>query len=96
VARQRNAANFYGTSYDLVEVRGKLEAVNYKNKSITLTITKELSGEVLKSAPAAKVARTAKGLKKVNPKSALTWELPVKSRGKLEIEYGYKVYVRGY
>jgi hypothetical protein len=96
VTRQRNAANFYGTSYDLVEVRGKLEAVNYKDKSITLTITKELSGEVLKSAPVAKVEQTAKGLRKVNAKSVLTWELPVRSRGKLAIEYGYKVYVRGY
>jgi hypothetical protein len=95
-ARQRNAANFYGTSYDLVEVRGKLEAVNYKDKSITLTITKELSGDVLKSSPAARVTQTAKGLKQVNPRSVLTWELPVKTRGKLAIEYGYKVYVRAY
>ena len=95
-ARQRNAASFYGTSYDLVEVHGKLEAVNYKDKGITLTITKELSGEVLASSPAAKVAKTAKGLKQVNPKSALTWELPVRSRARVEIDYGYKVYVRAY
>jgi hypothetical protein len=94
--RQRNAATFYNTSYDLVEVRGKLEAVNYKDKSITLTITKELSGEVLKSAPAARVTQTAKGLRKVNPKSVLVWELPVRSKGKLVIEYGYKVYVQAY
>jgi len=95
VSRTRNAANFYGYSYDLVEVRGKLKATNYKDKNITLTITKELSGEVVKTVPAAKVEQTARGLKKVNPKSALTWELPIKSRDKIEIEYSYKVYVRG-
>src|SRR5258705_10025683 len=94
VARTRNAANFYGYSYDLVEVRGKLEATNYKDKSITLTITKTLSGEVVKTMPAAHVEQTARGLKKVNPKSDLTWEIPIKSRGKAEIQYSYKVYVR--
>jgi len=94
VARTRNAANFYGYSYDLVEVRGKLKATNFKDKNITLTITKELSGEVVKTLPAAKVEQTARGLKKVNPKSALTWELPIKPRDTIEIDYSYKVYVR--
>jgi hypothetical protein len=94
VARTRNAANFYGYSYDLVEVRGKLKATNFKDKDITLTITKKLSGEVVKSVPAAKIEQTARGLKKVNPKSVLTWELPIKSRDKTEIDYSYKVYVR--
>lgn len=94
VTRTRNAANFYGYSYDLVEVRGTLKATNFKDKSITLTISKELSGEVLKTTPVAKVEQTARGLKKVNPKSVLTWEVPMNPRGKVEIEYGYKVYVR--
>ncbi len=94
VTRTRNAANFYGYSYDLVEVRGKLKATNFKDKNITLTITKSLSGEVVKTVPAAKVEQTARGLKKVNPKSLLTWELPIKSRAKTEIDYSYKVYVR--
>ena len=94
VQRTRNAANFYGYSYDLVEVRGKLTAANYKAKPITLTVSKELSGEVLKTEPGAKVEQTARALKKVNPKSLLTWELPIKPRDKIEITYGYKVYVR--
>ena len=94
VARTRNAANFYGYSYDLVEVRGKLKATNFKNKIVTLTVTKELSGEVVKTMPVANVEQTARGLKKVNPKSVLTWELPIKPREKTEIEYSYKVYVR--
>jgi hypothetical protein len=36
-----------------------------------------------------------KGLKSVNPKVVLTWELPIKPRDKVEIEYSYKVYIRG-
>jgi hypothetical protein len=96
VKRERNAARFYNENYDLVDVSGKLKATSYKDKAITLTITKELSGEVVKSAPVAKVEQTAKGLRKVNPKSILTWELPVKAKGRIEIDYSYKVYVRAY
>ena len=92
--RTRNAANFYGYSYDLVEVRGKLKASNFKDKPVTLTVSKELSGEVLKTSPVAKIEQTARGLKKVNPRSVLTWEVPIKARDKAEIEYSYKVYVR--
>lgn len=94
VDRLREAKKFYSNSYDLVTVRGVLKAVNYKNKAITLSVSKELSGEVLKSVPQAKVEQTAKGLRRVNPNNVLTWELPVEAQGKLEIEYQYKVYVR--
>ena len=94
VDRQRDAAKFYGTSYDLVTVRGNLKVTNFKSKDIMLSITKELSGEVLKSLPEAHVEKTARGLKRVNPQNVLTWELPVASRGKLDVEYQYHVYVR--
>lgn len=92
--RTRNAATFYGTGYDLVEVQGKLKVTNFKDKGITLSISKTLSGEIVTTTPAAGVEATALGLKKVNPKSVLTWELPIKPRDKVEIDYGYKLYVR--
>jgi hypothetical protein len=92
--RKRNAANFGGWSHDLVEVRGVLRAANYKNKDITLTITKMLTGEVLSSSPQAKVEVIARGLKHPNPNCVLSWELPVKARDKIEIEYSYRLYVR--
>jgi hypothetical protein len=94
VERKRNAATFYGNSYDLVDVRGTLKARNFKDKRITLTVTKELSGEVVTTLPQARVEQTARGLKKVNPKSVLTWELPVDPRRSIEVTYSYKVYVR--
>jgi hypothetical protein len=94
IERKRNAARFYGYNYDLVDVRGELNATNYKSKDVTLTITKNLSGEVVNSSPEARIDQVAKGLKKVNPRSVLTWELPIKARGQLSIEYHYQVYVR--
>jgi hypothetical protein len=94
VNRKRNAANFYGSSYDLVDVKGVLDATNYKNREVTLTITKMLSGEVTSVSPDAKIEKIAKGLKKVNPRCKLTWEIPIKAGEKIQIEYQYQVYVR--
>lgn len=94
VERKRGAASFYGYSFDLVDVRGKLEVTNFKNKDVTVTITKDLSGEVVETTPEAVVEQTVKGLKKMNPRCALTWELPIEARGSIEIVYDYKVYIR--
>ncbi len=94
VERRRNAASFYGSSYDLIVVKGKLKVGNFKNRDITLHITKDLSGEVVSTGPEANVERIAKGLRRVNPHSVLKWELPIKARDKLEVDYSYRVYVR--
>jgi len=93
-ARKRNAANFYGSSYDLVEIKGVLNVNNFKNREVILTISKMLSGEVLSSSPDARVEKIARGLKKVNPQCLLSWEIPVKPAGKIQVEYRYEVYVR--
>jgi len=92
--RKSGAASMYGYSYALVDVQGKMRAVSYKDKPITLTITKELSGEVAKSNLTASVTEIVRGLKSLNPNCVLVWEIPIKARDKAEIEYKYKVYVR--
>jgi hypothetical protein len=92
--RVRNSLNTHGSNYDLVTIKGILNVANYKNTDIRLKITKNLSGDVLQTQPVAKIEKIAKGLKSVNTKNVLTWELPLKSRDKLQIEYQYKVYVR--
>jgi folylpolyglutamate synthase/dihydropteroate synthase len=94
VNRQRNAAKFYGYSYDMVNVKGVLDVTNYKNAPVTLTVTKMLSGEVVSAGHDAKIEKIAKGLKKVNSRCRLTWEIPVKTSEKIQIEYQYTVYVR--
>lgn len=68
--------------------------MNYKDKAISLTIIKHLSGEVVSNSPAGSVTQVVKGLKSVNPNCVLAWELLIKARDKAEVEYQYKVYVR--
>jgi hypothetical protein len=91
--RKRNIANFYNRNYDLVDVQGKLTAVNYKNEDIVIVITKDITGELVSMAPKAKVNQVARGLRSVNPHQVLIWELPVKAREKVEIEYKYQIYI---
>ena len=94
VNRQRNAARFYGNSYDLVDIKGVLNISNFKKREILLTVTKELSGEDVSATPDARIEKIAKGLKMVNTRCLLTWEVPVRASEKTMVEYSYKVYVR--
>jgi hypothetical protein len=94
VERRRNAATFHGYSYDLVKVKGELKLRSRMDKPVNVEISKDLSGQVLEMLPAAKDVQTAKGLKQVNPKHILTWEIELKSGAELKLSYLYQVYIR--
>jgi hypothetical protein len=94
VERRRNAATFHGYSYDLVKVRGELKLRSRMDNAVNVEISKELSGQVLEILPVAKDVQTAKGLKQVNPKHILTWEIELKSGAELKLTYLYQVYIR--
>jgi hypothetical protein len=94
VERRRNAATFHGHSYDLVKVRGELKLRSRIDKPVQVEVSKELSGQILEMLPAGKDVKTAKGLKQVNPKHSLTWEIELKSGAELKLSYLYQVYIR--
>ncbi len=94
VERARNAATFYGYHYDLLRMRGELKLRNKLEESVDVEVTKELSGEVLRELPDAKDVKTAKGLKQVNPKHVLTWEIKLKPEEEQTLSYEYRVYIR--
>jgi hypothetical protein len=94
VERRRNAATFHGYSYDLVKVRGELKLRSRIDKPVKVEVSKELSGQVLEMLPPAKDVQTAKGLKQVNPKHVLTWEIELKPGAELKLSYQYQVYIR--
>jgi hypothetical protein len=92
--RQRNVEHFYGYSYDLVKVKGEMKLQNRLDKTINVEITKNLSGEVLGTVPEAEDTRTAKGLKRVNTRHVLKWEVELQPGQEKNMSYTYKVYVR--
>jgi hypothetical protein len=94
INRQHNAANFYGYSYDRVTLRGELSLTNHKDEAVAVEITKTVTGEVSETMPQAQVEKLARGLRKVNPRSQLTWEVELAPGEKLELSYAYAVYVR--
>jgi hypothetical protein len=94
IARERNAANFYGYAYDKVTVQGALRATNHKRAAVRLEITKRIQGEVTKNPEGAKVVATAKGLRRVNPNLMLTWSVAIEAGATREIGYEYTLFVR--
>ena len=92
--RTRNAEVFNERQYDLVKIRGELRLRSKIDKPVSVEISKELSGEVLEKSVDAKDVQTAKGLKQVNPKHVLTWEIELQPGDDREISYVYQVYIR--
>ena len=92
--RRRNAKHFHGCSYDLVKVRGELRLQNLQDKSVDIEVKKNLSGEVFTTSPAAKDIPTAKGLKRVNPRHILVWDIKLEAGQKQTLGYTYEVYIR--
>ncbi len=92
--REPNARKFRGYHYDLVTVEGHLKVTNYKDKTITLEVTKTLAGEVKSTSPEAEVETPSSGLRDINPTNELTWTFDLEAGGSKEMTYTCDVYVR--
>ena len=94
--RKRDALRMYGDHFDLVTVKGELSVKNYLPKRVTMEISKTLSGELQESeeGPGPKVKKLAKGLKRMNGVSELTWEIKLGPGEQKKLGYVYEVYVR--
>jgi hypothetical protein len=57
----------------LVTVGGTLKMTSHLNGEVTVEAAKMLTGEVQETSPEAEVVKLAAGLKRVNPRSRLTW-----------------------
>ena len=95
VKRERNAGSFHGYRYDLVTLEGELKVFNKTDKKVNMEIKKDLSGELLNTSHDAKDVKLAKGLKKVNPRHTLTWNINLDPGKEEKLTYKYTVYIRG-
>ncbi len=93
-ARQPNAQTFHGSRYDRVTVQGTLKMRSHLDEEVTVEVTKMLTGEVRETSPEADVVKLEAGRQRVNPRSRLTWELPLPAGETVEMTYVYEVYVR--
>ena len=95
VSRDRGAIKdrYNNPRFDLVTVKGSLLVMNGRKDKVQMTITKNLTGEVISNTGSPVVTKTTRGLRQVNTTSKLTWKPEVKSGEKLTLEYSYKLYV---
>jgi len=96
VERERSAAKFHGSTYDKVTIEGKLKITNHKAEAVTVRITKTITGEVVTADADPGVVKLASGLRGVNPRSRLTWEIEVQpgvDEG-AEVTYRYSFFTR--
>jgi hypothetical protein len=94
VTRDRNAGSFYGSTYDRVSVRGEIRVTNLKAEAVRLEITKHVQGEVAANPDEARVVAVAEGLRRVNPTTRLTWDLPLEPGEDRTLTYSYSLFVR--
>jgi flavin-binding protein dodecin len=91
--RERGALKdrFNNPTHDLVTLSGKIEVKNLKSRALTLALTLPVEGEA--AAPDGTVTRQAEGLKQINPRSLVTWRLPLQPGQGKTLTYSVKVYV---
>ncbi|HUI08963.1 MAG TPA: DUF4139 domain-containing protein [Bacteroidota bacterium] len=92
--RKRDATLVHGFHYDLVKLRGELKLRSRVDHAVSVEITKECSGDVLESTPAAKDVKTARGLKQVNSRHVLTWVVSLEPGEEQVVTYQYQVLFR--
>jgi hypothetical protein len=94
VKREREALVLYGDQFDRVTIQGTLAATNYMKERISLEITKDLSGDMEETTPAAQDVTLARGLKAMNPVHELTWKIELKPGENVEVTYTYQALIR--
>jgi len=96
IERRRDATRFHSNSYDEVVIEGTLTLTNFKSEAVTVEVTKTLSGEVTSTDGAPEVVRLAQGMRRVNPRSRLTWTVtvPADPQQVRTLKYQYRFYTR--
>ncbi len=94
LSREREAIRMYGDSFDRVTIKGTLIVTNYKDKLVSVEITKTVSGELKETDPKAKDITLARGLRAMNPVHELTWKVELKPGESREVSYTYQALIR--
>jgi hypothetical protein len=96
LSRQRGAIKNYANQpqFDLVTLKGTLQAVNLKKEAADLRVRHAFSGELVSAEGDPVTKKTSRGLRDTNPTGLLTWTKTIDPGKKLSLSYTYQVYVR--
>jgi hypothetical protein len=93
IGRQVLEQPIRGSWYDVVTLKGTLSIMNRKTEGIDLKITKELTGEIVSAEGDPKTTTITRGLRAVNPRQRLEWNLKLKPGERRIVTYSYKVHL---
>lgn len=93
LARQRNALDVRGVSYDLVTVRGTIRIRSFKSEEIKMEVRKFLMGSEVQADNNGKITTIATDLRAINPQQKIEWSLNIKPGEEKRLTYSFKVYV---
>lgn len=96
IERAPELERLYGSNYHKITIQGELVLNNRKGKDVNVRITKQVSGQVVSAQGDPTITKLATGLRKVNPRSELVWDvpLPADANGPVKRTYRYTVYIR--
>lgn len=85
-----------GTRFSVNDIvlQGTIRIVNRKAELIDLQLKRDVNGEILEAQGNPKQTGLAKDLTALNPRTRLTWSVPVKPGETLVLTYRYRVVVR--
>lgn len=93
VTRERGALKIENrATYDRVTVKGTIELVNTKPKSVTMRVEKTATGDVLDGG-GAYLKKTPAGLRQINPVTQLVWKPVLEPNKPLRLSYTVSVLV---
>jgi hypothetical protein len=93
ISRESDQKRKNGDLYDLVTIEGQISIANYKDKSITLNVQRDIPGELVKSDVTWKTSRKTFIQDPYNPINNAAWELTLDANDQKTITYRYKVQI---
>ncbi len=78
--------------YGKIVLKGTITVENFQDKEATISITKNLQGEVLSQTDNGKVSKKKNYYNNLNSDSEIKWEVTLKGNGKKTINYEYEVF----
>jgi hypothetical protein len=89
--RTDNAKKIGKVIYSSIKLKGKITIENFQNKEVTVSATKELSGDVSIASDSGKIIKH-KGAVKLNPYTIIKWDVKLAANEKKTVSYEYEVY----
>ncbi len=94
IERKQDNRKKYGYYYDLVKLEGEIRIRNYKEKPLTLVVTKSITGKILSAGTGSKIKPLPSANEAVNSDNVVEWEIQLKAGESRDIQYQYEVLMR--